>query len=384
MKKILIFIGTRPEAIKMAPVALSLQSDRILEAPIISTGQHGAMLSEAFEIFSLTPALDLHVLFENQSLASLGSKLLSAASETIKAHSPDLVLVHGDTSTAFFSALASFYASVPVAHVEAGLRTASVKEPFPEELNRRAISQMASFHFPPTPLAKNNLIREGVPETNIIVTGNTVIDSVKLIYEKFLSDEYWFKANASRIKENFFPEFLQRPFALVTLHRRENSGEGFKNYLSAVKRLSESYPKFNFVFPVHPNPNIKSLASEILGMHSNVYLVEPLGYLTFIQLLSTCSFVITDSGGIQEEAFAFNRPVLLCRESTERPEGIVQGHTIVIGRDFQLLETKARELLELELASQHPYSFAHLNTAQNPFGDGFASKKIRDFLFKAI
>jgi UDP-N-acetylglucosamine 2-epimerase (non-hydrolysing) len=377
MKIILVVLGTRPEAIKLAPVIIRFREDANLQINVLSTGQHGVMLDEALEAFEIRVDYFMKTLSPGQTLSSLSTKLLTGASRIISKIAPDLVIVHGDTSSAFCAALAAYYLGVPVAHVEAGLRTHNKFEPFPEEFNRSAISRIATWHFAPTELAKDNLKKEGIDPKAIQVTGNTVVDSVDFVAKRFLTDMHWMRENVAKIRQEIFPFFMEKPFVVVTLHRRENAGKIFAGYLSVIRRVASRNQDFHFVFPVHPNPSISAPAREALSDLSNVHLSLPIDYLTFSNLLAKSSGIVTDSGGLQEEGVTFGKPVFLCRSSTERPEGVAAGKIQPIGQNYELLEKE----LELEIRKgKSGFDETELFLRGNPYGDGLASQKIFDFI----
>lgn len=375
--RVSVFVGTRPEALKLAPVILALRETDGVETTVISTGQHQSMLDSALAIFGIAPDRKLHTFQASQSLGSLGSNILREVDKVLSESEPDLAFVHGDTSTAFFSALASFYHAVPIAHIEAGLRTHNLHEPFPEEMNRRSIGSIAEHHLAPTPLARSNLMAEGVVDEAICVTGNTLVDSVRLVSEKYFSDGGWVEKQSTQVRESIFDLIGVRPFALVTLHRRENHGKTIEEYLLIVKQVAQRNPNFHFIFPVHPNPAVGDISRYVLSSTPNVHLTEPLDYLTFLWLLSQSSFVVSDSGGVQEEAITFGKALLLCRSVTERPEAIIQGKGYIIGQDFKLLADTAQRLIESATVQNFHDSQAELRS--NPFGDGFAAQASVNF-----
>jgi len=374
--KILVLVGTRPEAIKLAPLVNILKQQDEFTLVLASSGQHGKILKEALEIFNLHPEVDLGALKEGQSLPELGATLLSRIEACLEQTRPDLVVVHGDTSTALFGALAAFYASIPVAHVEAGLRTGKIGEPFPEEFNRKTIGSLASFHFAPTNLARQNLLKEGVTEDRVFVTGNTIVDSVLLAIERHLSEEGWQKQNSLEIKQGIFPGFNEKPYALVTLHRRENAKDGFQGYLKTLQSVALQNPKFDFLFPVHPNPSISLQAKKFLSDMKNVWLCKPLDYLSFLHLLANCSFIVSDSGGIQEEAVTLGKKVLLCRNETERPEAIIAGLVTLIKSDYDLLSSEMKNLIVDAQNHEFRIDSPHAFLDSNPFGSGAAAQLI--------
>ena len=375
--RIAVFVGTRPEALKLAPVILALRATEGVMTTVVSTGQHQSMLDEALAIFGIKPDKRLQTFQASQSLGSLGANILRESDHFLRDTSQDLAFVHGDTSTALFSSLASFYNDIPIAHVEAGLRTHNLREPFPEEMNRRFIGSIAAHHLAPTAIAKSNLLDEGVSRNSICVTGNTIVDSVRLMSEKYFSDSRWVNAQTDLVRESIFEQIGTRPFALVTLHRRENHGKTIEKYLLVVKELAQKNPDFHFIFPVHPNPAVSDIGRNVLSSTSNVHMTEPLDYLTFLWLLSQSSFIISDSGGVQEEAVTFGKDLLLCRAVTERPEAIIQGKGFIIGQDFELLAEVSQRFIESAKVEKILESIPQLDG--NPFGDGYAAQASLDF-----
>ncbi|HFU4464025.1 TPA: non-hydrolyzing UDP-N-acetylglucosamine 2-epimerase [Streptococcus suis] len=361
MKKLFLSFGTRPEAIKMAPLILELKKNVEFEVVVCVTGQHKEMLSQVLEAFNIVPDYDLAIMKKNQDLFDITSNILSGIKEILLQEKPDLVLVHGDTSTTFSVALAAFYLNIPVGHVEAGLRTYNIFEPFPEEFNRRVLSLISSINFCPTETAKRHLLDEGVAESNIFVTGNTVIDALKTtISEDYKSDLLdW--ADGTRL-------------LLLTVHRRENHGQPMKNIFSAVKRILQEFSNVKVVFPVHKNPKITELANQIFQGLSNVKLIEPLDVLDFHNLINCCYLIASDSGGIQEEAPSLGKPVLVLRNTTERPEGVEAGTLKLIGTDEEAVYHEIKTLL---LNNEEYTKMSH---ATNPYGDGNASKYISEII----
>lgn len=376
MDKKLLFVGTRPEAIKLAPLIAELKVAHGDNTVVVSTGQHGLMLREVLQVFDIEPDFGFQALKEGQTLSSLGSSLLLESAKAIAKFQPSLVIVHGDTSTALFGALAAFYASVKVGHVEAGLRSHDIFEPFPEEMNRKTIASIAQIHFSPTFEAKQNLITEGVSDESIFVTGNTVVDAVRIIRDKYLSNSDWSLSNQSEIRNKIFPQFNYSPFGIVTLHRRENAGHVMQQYLLVIKKLALEHPDFHFVFPVHPNPLVRNPALTLLAGIQNIHLVEPIDYLDFLHLLSRSSFIISDSGGIQEEAVTLGKTVFVCRNITERPEGLNSGRMKIVGRNFDHLYSQTSNMIREAVAATAPNQLDPLFLEGNPFGDGYASRKI--------
>lgn len=369
--KVLIVLGTRPEAIKMMPVIKELRAAGILHH-VINTGQHKEILDSVLSVFDVDPAQYLGLMEPNQSLADLTARAIQKLSKAFELHQPDLVLVHGDTTTAMAASLAAFYKGVAVGHVEAGLRTHDLNAPYPEELNRQLIARVSRFNFAPTALAKQNLLREGIPESRVIVTGNTAVDSVVAFNETWLSNDSWFEEKSREIQRNLFAKFGQAPFALVTLHRRENAGQAFQNILSAIEAAALAYPEFTFIFPVHPNPIIRDIVSNNLQDLKNIIISDPIDYLTFMTLSTYAAFLLSDSGGIQEEAVTLNKTVLVARSQTERPEGIDTGTLVMVGSDA----AKIREKLVALIPGAEPAERPNLNLESNPYGDGTSAAQI--------
>jgi UDP-N-acetylglucosamine 2-epimerase (non-hydrolysing) len=379
IKNILIVFGTRPEAIKMAPVINEFKNHPDEFNTIVCvTGQHRHMLDQVLDLFGIVPDFDFAIMNTNQDLYDITSKVLLKIREIIKIISPDLILVHGDTTTSFSTALAGFYCQIPVAHIEAGLRTYNIYSPWPEEMNRSLTSRIATWHFAPTEINKKNLLKENIKDYQIIVTGNTVIDALKwvtlninnrekIILDKILMNEGY---DVMRLNEN-------RKLILITAHRRENFNEGIHNICNAIKNLSEKFSNVDFVYPVHLNPNIINPVKQILGnksQNNNIFLLSPLEYLSFIYLINKSYFILTDSGGIQEEASGLGKPVLVMRNTTERPEALKAGAIKLIGTKQSKIEDAVSKLLE----NQDIYlSMAKTN---NIYGDGNASKKIVSFI----
>jgi UDP-N-acetylglucosamine 2-epimerase (non-hydrolysing) len=366
MKKVLVVVGTRPEAIKMAPVIRELATSEGIEQKVLATGQHRQMLDGVLELFAIKPDYDLNVMSPGQDLADLTSRVLQGSRDVLCSWRPDLVLVHGDTTSSMAAALAAFYLQVPVGHVEAGLRTYDMSAPFPEELNRQVISKVSKYHFCPTKQSLGNLEREGVSPSNALVTGNTVIDAlfagIRLLEAGGLPE------GATRHSAG------DRPFVLVTGHRRENFGASFRSICSAIRHLAGMYPGWDFVYPVHLNPSVQEPVRAILSGVPNVRLLPPLDYLPFLQLMRDCRFVLTDSGGIQEEAPSLGKPVLLMRTATERPEAVAAGTVRIVGSSQDSIVSAA----SLLMASTAEYQ--KMQSAQNPYGDGLASQRIRAFI----
>ena len=330
-KKITVVFGTRPEAIKLCPVVLALKNDPAFDCQVCVTGQHREMLQQVLDVFGVVPDVDFALMQPNQSLAGLTARAMTALDEYLTREKPDIVMVQGDTTTVLCGALAAFYHHIPVAHVEAGLRTWNLESPWPEEANRQLTTRLAKWHFCPTENNKNNLIREGVVEENIFVTGNTVIDALHIAREMVVKNPpsieglpaEWFESNNS-------PRMV-----LITGHRRENFGEGFEHICAAIKKLAEDFPETHFVYPVHLNPNVREPVNRILGQRDgkNVHLIEPQGYLPFVALMNRAYLILTDSGGVQEEAPSLGKPVIVMRDTTERPEAVDAGTVILAGTE---------------------------------------------------
>ncbi|HPQ35851.1 MAG TPA: UDP-N-acetylglucosamine 2-epimerase (non-hydrolyzing) [Tenuifilaceae bacterium] len=376
MKKILIVFGTRPEAIKMAPVVKAFQSDLInFETKVCVTAQHREMLDQVLNIFEIKPDYDLNIMKAGQDLFDISARVLLEIRPVLQEFKPDIVLVHGDTTTSSMAALAAFYEHIPVGHVEAGLRTHNIYSPWPEEVNRQITGRIASFHFAPTELSKQNLLKENIQETSIIITGNTVIDALFLAIDKIKEDKNLKAKLIAQIEANGYSNYFKvdsgdRKLVLITGHRRENFGEGFINICEAIKEIATANQDFDLVYPVHLNPNVQRPVKEILGGISNVYLINPLDYLPFILLMEKSYLILTDSGGIQEEAPSLGKPVLVMRDTTERPEAIEAGTVKLVGTDKDLIISSVNELIS------NSELYNKMSTAHNPYGDGDASERI--------
>jgi len=367
---VFIVLGTRPEAIKLAPLILELKRHDSFLATVCVTGQHTKMLFSALEIFDIEPDIDLNIMKPNQDLFDITSNILLGIRSHLIRSKPDLVIVHGDTSTAFSAALASFYLNIKVAHVEAGLRTYNISAPFPEEFNRQIVSKIATYHFSPTPKNKQNLILESVKEDSIFVTGNTVIDSLYIILNKINKNSELQKRLSEKLERLISADWKMNRIVLITGHRRENFGMGFNNICKAIKELSEDFPDICFVYPVHLNPNVQNPVSTILGGLKNVYLINPLDYITFVYLLHHSYLVLTDSGGIQEEAPSLGKPVLVMRNETERDEGVEAGCVKLVGSE----SSKIYDGVSLLFHDNEEYD--KISKVKNPYGDGTASVQI--------
>lgn len=378
MKKIMLVFGTRPEAIKMAPLVKKFQeqSDRI-ETVVCVTGQHRQMLDQVLDLFEIKPDFDLNIMKAGQDLYDVTSRVLLGMRDVLKEARPDIVLVHGDTTTSTAAALAAFYQQIPVGHVEAGLRTHNIYSPWPEEMNRLITGRIASFHFAPTPLSRKNLMREAIPDQQILVTGNTVIDALYWVVDKIKQDQTLDAQLAHILKEaGYDVDRLDggRRLVLITGHRRENFGEGFIHMCTAIRDLAHRYPNVDFVYPMHLNPNVRRPIHEVFGedlsRFENLYFIEPLEYLSFVYLMEKSTIVLTDSGGIQEEAPGLGKPVLVMRDTTERPEALDAGTVKLVGTDYDKIVSEVSQLLD------DPQAYAAMSQAVNPYGDGQACGRI--------
>lgn len=378
MKTLLIVFGTRPEAIKMAPLVKEFEKhpDRI-KTIVAVTGQHRQMLDQVLELFDIKPDFDLDIMKQGQDLYDVTARVLVGLRDVLKMTTPDIVLVHGDTTTSMAAALAAFYSQIPVGHIEAGLRTHNIYSPWPEEMNRQITGRIAEYHFTPTALSHDNLLAEGISSDKIIVTGNTVIDALYWVVDKI--------KNTVELSQIIQVELLQsgydvkrinsgRKLVLITGHRRENFGDGFISICKAVKKLAKKYPDVDFVYPMHLNPNVRKPISEVFGNDlpniGNMFFIEPLEYLLFVYLMEKSTLVLTDSGGIQEEAPGLGKPVLVMRDTTERPEAVSAGTVKLVGTDFNTIVNEVSTLLDNE-----DY-YAKMSLAVNPYGDGCACERI--------
>jgi UDP-N-acetylglucosamine 2-epimerase len=369
---VLIVFGTRPEAIKMAPVVKAFQKTDLVALKVCVTGQHRQMLDQVLDTFNITPDFDLSIMQEAQDLTDVSTRVLVGMREIFSSYKPDIVLVHGDTSTAFATSLACFYHRIPIAHVEAGLRTGNLYSPWPEEANRKLISSIATLHFAPTEISRLNLLAENISDENIVVTGNTVIDA--LFLTKDILDTNPILANQMAIR---FPMAIEgKRVLLVTAHRRENFGEGFQNICNALRVVAELHSDLEIIFPVHPNPAVKDVVESQLSNIQNVHLLSPLDYVPFVYLISRCTLVLTDSGGIQEEAPSFGKPVLVLRDTTERPEAVTAGTVKLVGTDKNVIIDAILRLLT------NADAYAEMSTAHNPYGDGLAANLIVQAILK--
>lgn len=381
MKNMMLVFGTRPEAIKMSPLVKEFQKyPEKFETIVCVTGQHREMLDQVLRIFDIQPDYDLNIVKQGQDLYDVTARVLTGMRDVLKETRPDIVLVHGDTTTSTAAALAAFYQQIPVGHIEAGLRTHNIYSPWPEEVNRQITGRIATYHFAPTSLSKDNLLQEGISGEQIIVTGNTVIDALYMVVEKIKNDgilscelEKVLKASGydiSRLSDG-------RKLVLITGHRRENFGDGFISMCKAIKSLSEKYPEVDFVYPMHLNPNVRKPIHEVFGesQRANLFFIEPLEYLSFVYLMEKSAIVLTDSGGIQEEAPGLGKPVLVMRDTTERPEALEAGTVKLVGTDYDKIVNEVSGLLD----SQEYYE--KMSKAINPYGDGKACSRIVKALY---
>lgn len=380
MKKIMLVFGTRPEAIKMAPLVKEFQKHpENFETIIAVTGQHREMLDQVLHLFEIVPDYDLNIMKQGQDLYDVTSRVLLGMRDVLKESQPDIVFVHGDTTTSTATALAAFYQQIPVAHIEAGLRTHDIYSPWPEEMNRQITGRIATYNFAPTPLSKQNLLQEHVIENSVHITGNTVIDALYWVTNRIKND-----INIKSQIENILYSFgltketlsSNKKLVLITGHRRENFGDGFMNICNAIKTLAEKYPDVNFVYPMHLNPNVRKPIRDVFGDNGmeNMFFIEPLDYLPFVYLMEKSTLVLTDSGGIQEEAPGLGKPVLVMRNTSERPEAIEAGTVKLVGTDFEMIVSEVSKLLDND---NYYNKMAH---ATNPYGDGKACERIISFL----
>lgn len=367
MKKVLLVFGTRPEAIKMAPLALQLKENQdFFETKVCVTGQHREMLDQVLALFQLKPDFDLNLMKAGQTLSDITSGVLKGLEGIFAEWLPDVVLVHGDTATTFAASLAAYYHKIKIGHVEAGLRTGDIYSPWPEEGNRKLTGTLANYHFAPTQSSYNNLIKENIDSSTIVITGNTVIDALLTVKEKVETDQ--------NIVQQFEQKFnfldKSKKLILVTGHRRENFGQGFLNICTALANIAQQYPDVQIVYPVHLNPNVQQPVNELLSGIDNIYLIAPQDYLPFVYLMNRSYLILTDSGGIQEEAPSLGKPVLVMRDTTERPEAVEAGTVKLVGTDAALIQQSVIELLE------NPDLYQTMAAAHNPYGDGTACQQI--------
>ena len=382
MKKIMLVFGTRPEAIKMAPLVKEFQKyPEEFKTIVCVTGQHREMLDQVLHIFEIIPDYDLNIMKPGQDLYDVTARVLIGMRDVLKEVQPDVVLVHGDTTTSTASALAAFYQQIPVGHVEAGLRTHNIYSPWPEEMNRVITGRIASYHFSPTPLSRQNLLDEGVKESAIIVTGNTVIDALYMVVDKIKSDKRFDEELKGILKTAGYDinRLLDgKKLVLITGHRRENFGDGFVSMCRAIQTLTKKYPNVDFVYPMHLNPNVRKPIHEVFGKDlsnlGNMFFIEALEYLSFVYLMEKSAIVLTDSGGIQEEAPGLGKPVLVMRDTTERPEALEAGTVKLVGTDYDKIINEVSTLLE------NKDYYENMSQAVNPYGDGLACSRIVDYL----
>ena len=386
MKKVMLVFGTRPEAIKMAPLVKEFQKQpEQVETVVCVTGQHREMLDQVLRIFDIHPDYDLNIMKQGQDLYDVTAHVLTGLRDVLKEVKPDVVLVHGDTTTSTASALAAFYQQILVAHIEAGLRTHNIYSPWPEEMNRLLTGRLATYHFSPTPLSRNNLIKESVDDRNIIITGNTVIDALYWVVDKIKNNkELDNELEDILSKAGYDVNRLNngKKLVLITGHRRENFGDGFINMCTAIKDLTVKYPDLDFVYPMHLNPNVRKPIHEVFGENlsglKNMFFIEPLEYLSFVYLMEKSSIVLTDSGGIQEEAPGLGKPVLVMRDTTERPEALDAGTVKLVGTDYNKIVNEVSSLIDDKAA------YEKMSKAVNPYGDGLACGRIVNALLYRI
>ena len=386
MKKVMLVFGTRPEAIKMAPLVKEFQKQpKRVETVVCVTGQHREMLDQVLKIFDIKPDYDLNIMKQGQDLYDVTARVLTGMRDVLKEVKPDVVLVHGDTTTSTAAALAAFYQQIPVGHVEAGLRTHNIYSPWPEEMNRLLTGRLATYHFSPTPLSRNNLIKESVDDRNIIITGNTVIDALYWVVDKIKNNkELDNELEDILSKAGYDVNRLNngKKLVLITGHRRENFGDGFINMCTAIKDLTVKYPDLDFVYPMHLNPNVRKPIHEVFGENlsglKNMFFIEPLEYLSFVYLMEKSSIVLTDSGGIQEEAPGLGKPALVMRDTTERPEALDAGTVKLVGTDYNKIVNEVSSLIDDKAA------YEKMSKAVNPYGDGLACGRIVNALLYRI
>ena len=365
MKKVMLVFGTRPEAIKMCPLVNELKTRENFETIVCVTGQHRQMLDQVLDTFSVVPDYDLSIMKERQTLFDITTNILNSIKIVLEEENPDVVLVHGDTSTTFVTALACFYLQIPIGHVESGLRTYDIYSPYPEEFNRQAVSIISKYNFAPTELAKNNLIKEGKDDKSIYVTGNTAIDALKTTVNDTYTHPELEWAKDSRL-------------IMITAHRRENLGQPMKSMFKAIKRVMDEHQDVKVIYPIHMNPEVRNTANEILGHDDRIHIIEPLEVIDFHNFLNHSYMILTDSGGIQEEAPSLGKPVLVMRDTTERPEGIAAGTLKLVGTDEETIYSNFRKLLE------EKNEYDKMSHAANPYGDGYACKRIADILCEQL
>jgi len=373
-RNVLILMGTRPEAIKLAPVVAALRRTDGFRCTVVATGQHKEMFWQVTKTFGFEVDADLGVMEPNQTLAGLTARLMEGIDRFLGSAQPDLALVQGDTTTVLVAALACFYRRIPIGHVEAGLRTGNIWSPFPEEVNRRLATPLMALHFAPTEAARQALLREHIPEASIVVTGNTVIDALLTEVAVQKGEERVRAGIDAELRAAVAPDWQEVPFVLITGHRRENFGDGIAQICEAIARLADRFPDHRFIYPVHLNPNVHLHVNRLLGGLRNVSLIPPQGYRNFVALLSRCRLVLTDSGGVQEEAPSLGKPVLVMRDTTERPEGVAAGTAILTGPQAEEIARQATRLLT------DPEAYGAMARARNPYGDGHAAGRIVEAL----
>lgn len=374
MRKILLVFGTRPEAIKMAPLIKKIKEyPKTFDVRVCITAQHRQMLDQVLKIFEIEPDFDLDIMKDGQDLYDITSRVLLGLKEVLSDFHPDVVLVHGDTTTTMAASLAAFYQKIPVGHVEAGLRTNDIYSPWPEEINRQVTSRIAQYHFAPTDKAKMNLLQENIPAEKIFVTGNTVIDALNIVVDKIKSNKTLSENLYLKLKQNGY-QLSEKKFILVTGHRRENFGQGFLNICNALKQIAVKNPGMDIVYPVHLNPNVRKPVNDILSDISNIFLIEPLEYEEFVYLMNQSYLILTDSGGIQEEAPSLGKPVLVMRDTTERPEAVEAGTVKLVGTDFKTIVNETQMLIDSE------EEYQKMARSHNPYGDGKACQRIAEIL----
>ena len=386
MKKVMLVFGTRPEAIKMAPLVKEfMKYPDFFETKVCVTGQHREMLDQVLDIFDIKPDYDLNIMKQGQDLYDVTARVLTGMRDVLDSAAPDVVLVHGDTTTSTAAALSSFYKQIPVGHVEAGLRTHNIYSPWPEEMNRQITGRIATYDFAPTPLSRRNLIDEGVEESKIFVTGNTVIDALYWVVDKIKKTPALRTDLDNVLKDAGYDTTRlngNRRLVLITGHRRENFGDGFLSMCNAIKTLAEKYPDVDFVYPMHLNPNVRKPIREVFGENpgnlGNLFFIEPLEYLSFVHLMEKADIVLTDSGGIQEEAPGLGKPVLVMRDTTERPEALEAGTVKLVGTDYNRIVSEVCDLLD------NPSHYEAMSKAVNPYGDGKACARIVNALKCAL
>jgi UDP-N-acetylglucosamine 2-epimerase (non-hydrolysing) len=373
-RSILTIFGTRPEAIKMAPLVKALAADDRFDARVCVTGQHRQMLDQVLSLFEIVPDYDLDIMKDGQTLSGIFAATIDNLQAVFAGFKPDIVLVHGDTASSFAATLSAFFHQIPVGHVEAGLRTGNLMSPWPEEANRRLTGVLANLHFAPTDFARDNLLKEGVTSDDIVVTGNTVIDALQMMVARLRTDADLRTSIAAQFG------FLREPsrMLLVTGHRRENFGDGFDRICAALSQIAERFPALDIVYPVHLNPNVQEPVNRLLSRHDNVHLISPLDYLPFLYLMDRSSIILTDSGGIQEEAPSLGKPVLVMRDTTERPEAVDAGTVKLVGTGVDAIVGSVAQLLE------DPILYETMSAAHNPYGDGNAVTRIMDTLFAKL